>query len=453
MKELFYPKHVAVVGVSKNPSKVGHVIFANMVKMGFSGHVYPVNPKYKEVLGHKCYPSVEDVPKVDVVVIAVPAGFVPDIIRQAGKKGCKYAIVISGGFGEAGNEELTERLMKAVKESRIRMLGPNCIGIMNTKNRFDTVFFPLHKMIRPSYGRVSIISQSGGLGTSIIDKSASLGIGIGKFISYGNAYDIDETDILSYLGKDEETDVIVMYIESVKNGKKFAETLKEVNRKKPIIALKAGKEGKAKEAAKTHTGSLAGDYLSFKAAFKTAGILEANSLSDLFDYLTIFNQPLPKGKNLGIITNGGGLGVMSADEAIRQHLNIVDLSKEDKELLEEFLPEYVTPSNPLDLVADADVERYKKALDVFMNSKDIDMLLVNVLFQAPSISEELLNPIVRAAMDKRKPIAVVVPGGKWAEAFSSILSMNGVPTYDAPERAIRALRKLYDYSKVVRQRE
>ncbi len=450
MKRLFNPKSVAVVGVSTNSSKVGHVIFSNLIKNGYDGKVFAINPKHKTILGKECYPSLRAIPKVDVAIIAVPAKFVPNVLLDGIKNNIKNYIIISGGFGESNNTELTNKLMNIINTYKINVLGPNCIGILNTKNKFDTVFFPLHKMDRPPFGKISIISQSGGIATAIIDKAANLGIGLSKVISYGNAYNINETDLLNYLKNDDETNVIVMYLESVKDGRRFTKILKETNKKKPIIILKAGKETKGKEAAKTHTGSMSSDYIAFKASFKTSGVLEANNLTDLFNYIKIFSQPLPKGKNLGIITNGGGLGVMATDEAIKHKLNIPELNKEDIDMLKPFIPSYVTIANPFDLVADADVDRYKRALDVFMNAKNIDMVLINVLFQAPSISEQLLNPIIESSANRNKPIAVVIPGGRWSEAFATILSMNNVPTYDSPEQAIKSLRKLYEYARFKR---
>ncbi len=450
LKKFFEAKSIAIIGASKNPSKVGGVILNNMIKNGYAGKIFPVNPKYKEIEGIKCYPSVLKIKeKVDSAVIAIPSKFVNSVVKECAKKGIKHIVIISGGFGESGELKLEKELKKTIKETGINVIGPNCVGIISSKSRIDSVFFPLHKLKRPSYGNISIVSQSGGTGIILLSLFEENGVGLNKFISFGNAYDVDESDLLRFLADDEETKTIILYIEGVKRGKEFIESLSYASSKKPVIVLKAGKYGRAKSAAKTHTGAIAGDYLAYKAVFRKAGALEVENMNQLFNLLLIFNQPFIRGKRIGVITNGGGLGVMSSDELEKRNLLIPEIDKSLKKKLSSFLPSYATPANPLDLIADADVETYKKAITYFMNSELFDALIVNVLFQSPKIDDNMLNILL--SVEKKKPLILVVPGGGVAKNFREILNLNGIPSFESPEEAVFALRKLYEYSKFRRK--
>ncbi len=444
MNKFLNPKSIAVVGVSSNPAKIGAVIFLNIIKGGFNGDVYAVNPKHKEVLGHPCYPSLSALPEVvDVAVIATPAPTVPSILEEAKKKGIKHAVVISGGFGESGRKDLEEAFKKAAEGMHV--IGPNCLGIYSAKSRFDTLFFPHYKLERPPYGDIAIISQSGGVGSAFLSLASKNGLGMHSFVSYGNAYNIDESDLIKAYGAMNEAKIILMYVEGVGDGRKFTSALTYAASKKPVIVLKAGKEGKAKKAATTHTGALAGDYLAYKAAFKKAGVLEAYSLEDMFDMAKIFNQPLPKGKRLGIITNGGGFGVMATDAAMKLGLEMPSLSKQTLDEIKGKIPEYVTPANPFDVVADADVSRYREVLRAMLKDPNIDMVLVNILFQPPAINSAVVEELT--SFLGSKPIAVVVPGGEVEARLRQMLTMSGIPSYPYPEKGVQALYALYKYSK------
>jgi acetyl coenzyme A synthetase (ADP forming)-like protein len=448
LQGLFSPKSIAIIGASTNPEKVGYSVTNNLLSIGFRGKIYPVNPKYNEVLGLKCYHSVSEIPgKADLAVIMVPPDLVPRAIEDLGKKKTEFVVVISSGFGEVGNEKLKDALMAACKKYSIKMVGPNGLGITCTKENLDTIFFPVHKLRRPGYGGISIVTQSGGVGTSLLAIASSMGIGINKFVSYGNSYILDESDFIKYMADDQETKAIVVYVEGVTDGRKFLDALVYANKKKPIIALKAGKETLVQSAVKSHTGAMAGNYLAYRAAFKKAKVMEAENMNDLFDYLSVSGLPLPKGNRVGIISNGGGFGVMATDSVLKNGLEVQPISDALRKQVSEFLPSYTTPNNPLDLVADADVERFKKAIDAFMGSDDFDMVCVSVLFQTPMINETLLNPLVRASSAWKKPMVLIVPGGDEVEAFKKITTINKVPTFDIPERAVGTLKKLYDYAK------
>jgi acyl-CoA synthetase (NDP forming) len=445
MKELLNPKSVAIVGASSNPEKVGATILLNLLRNGFSGKIFPVNPKYEELFSLKCYKSIKSIKQnIDVVVIATPADTVPGIIKEAKNK-CKYAIIISGGFGETGNVKAEKELKEHGKGMKI--IGPNCLGVFSSKSMFDTLFFPYSKLERPQQGNVAIISQSGGIGSCLMGQAAKNNVGIHSFISYGNSYFLNESDFLDYYANEKDVKTIILYIEGTTDGKRFIKSLENACKKKPVIVLKAGKEGKAKEAAKTHTGAIAGSYISYKAVFKKAKAIEVSDMEEMFDTIKIIkNNNLPKGNNIGIITNGGGLGVMAADEAVKLGLNIAELSNETKEKLKKDMPQYVNITNPLDIVADANVERYEKAIKAFMEDKNIDMISINILMQPPSMNNGIIQKIITF---REKPIAICIPGGNIEEQVRRSMLAHDIPTYAYPERAIRALHKLYEYSKML----
>lgn len=446
LKYVFNAKSIAIVGASPNPEKLGHVILKNLVEGGFGGKIYPVNPKYKEILGLKCYDNLLSINgKLDLAIIATPAETSIEILTQCAKKGVKGVILLSSGFSEVGNFALEEKIKSIANENEIALIGPNCLGIINPHTRIDSIFMPFYKFQRPFPGSISFITQSGGIGSAIVDIASSYGIGISKFISYGNGAVLNEIDFLEYLGKDPQTKTIIMYLEGTKDGRRLFETLKKVNVKKPIIVLKGGKSERGSEAAKSHTGNLAGNYMAYKSAFKQAKVVEAESLEELFDFVKIFSQPQPKGEKIGIITNGGGIGVLAADAAEQLSMKLAQLSEKSKEELKKILPPYVNIGNPLDLVADADVDRFAKSIEILMNDENIDSLLISVLFQLPNIDERLLKVLIRASEDKRKPIAVVAVGGAYTERQRNILESNKVPTYNSPLAALKALKKLNEY--------
>ncbi len=444
---LFKPKSIAVVGASIHPHKVGHVVFRNLAMGNFSGKVVAVNPKYGSLLGKPCYPRVCDVPgRVELVVIATPAPTVPSILEDCGKKGVKAVVLLSGGFGEAGQHELEEQIRRIAEKHKIALLGPNCLGVYAPKYGVDTVFMPVFKSTRPKPGRIAFLSQSGAIGTAVLDWAAERGLGISKFISYGNATVLAESDFLNYLAEDDETDIICLYVEGVKDGRRFFEALKNAAKKKVVIVLKAGVGEGGKKAAKTHTGNLAGNYLAYKAAFKQARAVEATRLEEIFDFLQIFNQPLPKGSRIGVITNGGGMGVLTADAIERHGLRLAEFSEESKEALAKILPPYATVNNPLDLIADADVDTYKKAIDILMDDKNVDVLIVDVLFQTPTVDETLVYVLKEAVMDKRKPVVVVSVGGRYSAEKRRIMECLGIPAFQDPFSAVRAIKRLVEYA-------
>ncbi len=452
IRYLFYPKSVAVVGASVHPHKIGHVVFRNLAEGSFSGKVYPVNPKHKEVLGKQCYPTVSAVPKrVDLVVIATPAKTVPGILEDCGKKGVKAVVLLAGGFGEVGRHDLEESVKNLAYKYGIALLGPNCLGVYAPRTALDTIFMPVYKSGRPKQGNISFVTQSGAIGTAVLDWAAEYGVGIAKFVSYGNATVLSESELLEYLAKDKDTDIIFLYVEGVKNGRVFYETLKEVAKHKVVIVLKAGRGKAGKSAAHSHTGNIAGDYMAYHAAFRQARVVEADRLEEVFDFMKAFGQPLPKGNRVGIITNGGGMGVLTAD-AIEEHgLKIAEFSDSTKKALKNILSANANIANPLDLVADANVATYQKAIDIFMNDKNIDIILVDVLFQTPTVDETLIYVLKEAALDRRKPVVVVSVGGRYTAEKRKIMECLGIPVYQDPYAAIFAMKRLSEYAEIKRK--
>jgi len=447
LRFVFEPKSIAIVGASNIPNKLGNILMRNLMSSKFSGKIYPINPKYEEVFGLKCYKNISEISgKIDCVIFAIPAETIPLILEECGKKGIRGAIILSSGFGESGKKDLEEQLKQIIEKYEIGAIGPNCLGIMNPYSKVDSIFLPMHKLERPKQGGISFITQSGAVGTCVIDMAAKYGIGLAKFISYGNAVGINESDLLEYLAEDEKTKQIVVYIEGTKDGKRFLEKLKKINKIKPIIVLKAGKYSGGLKAAKSHTGNLAGNYLAYNAVFRQAKVIEAESLDELFDFVKVFNQSLPKGKNMMIITNGGGLGVLTADAIEENGLNLAELDGETIEEIKKNIVSYASSGNPTDLTADAKVEDYEKVINIVMKNPKIDGIFIDVLFQTPNMDERILDVLQRASSDMRKPIVVTAVGGTYTENYRKVLESYGVPTYGAPLAAVKAMKKLVDYS-------
>ncbi len=447
MEKVLNPKSAVVIGASKTPNKVGNVILRNLIERKMKT-LYAVNPKYQEVLGIKCFPSVKKLPKkVDCAIIATPAATVPKIVKECGEKGIKGVIIITSGFEEVGNHKGAQEIKRYAKKYGLQIIGPNCLGVLNMHGKIDTIFLPSHKLERPKEGAISFLSQSGAVGSVIIDMLAHYGIGVAKFISYGNATATDESDLLEYLGKDKESEVIVLYVEGVKDGRRFYNALKKAARTKKIIVLKGGKEKGGQKAAKSHTGNIAGSYTAYQAAFKQSKVIEVEDIEELFDILKLIEKPLPKGERVGVITNGGGLGIMTADEVEKQGLKLAEFEERTKKELKKILPPYGRVGNPLDLVADADVFAYERALAAISKDRNTDMLAVITLLQTPKMDDRIVGVLTKTIAQINKPLVVISLGGEYTEAYIKIFERSGVPTYTSPKSAIKALKKLREFAK------
>lgn len=444
---VFNPGSIAVIGASREPNKIGHVIVKNFVDGGFSGKVYPVNPNSEEILGLKSYKSVLDIrEKVDSAVISVPAGAVAGVLEECGKKGIKGVVLITGGFSEVGNTDEEEKIAEIANRYDIALIGPNCMGVITPASRVDSVFLPIYKLGRPRVGGISFISQSGAVGGCIVDLAARAGIGMSKFVSYGNAAVIDECDLLEYLARDEETEIIVVYLEGAKDGRRMLSVMKEITRKKPIVVIKAGRSAAGAEAALSHTGSLAGSSEAYRAAFKQANVIEAATLEQLFDFAKIFDQVLPCGNRIGIITNGGGMGVLATDSLEDEGLALSKLTDETQKQMRASLPAYANVGNPLDIIGDADSHRYELALNAMMKDENVDAILLIILFQTAAIDSSVVNIAIRASDQRKKPIIAVCTGGEYTEMHKRILESYGIPTYSSPSSAMRAIAKFIAYA-------
>ena len=444
----FDPESVAVIGASRNPKKVGHVIFRNFIEGKYRGRLYPVNPKVDVLLGHKCYPNVLKIPeKVDLAVISIPAPMVPKAMEECGRKKIPAVIIISGGFKEIGNSDLEDEVVRILKKYNIRVIGPNCVGVFDPYSEVDTFFLPRYKLERPGEGNIAFISQSGALGSVVLDWMSMKGYKISKFVSYGNAADVDEADMIEYLARDKKTSVICAYFEGVKQGRKFYDIVSGVSGKKPVIALKGGKTKEGTGAVSSHTGSLAGQSEIYSAAFEQSGVIEADSLEDIFDFARVLStQPAPKGNRVQIITDGGGFGVLTTDWIIKNGLRLAEMSKNSIRGMRKVFPERVVLGNPIDLIGDADVERYRIAMDAAMKDENVDMIAVITLFQIPTLTAEITDVISSFSEMNKKPVVVIAAGGRFTEVLKKSMEDMGVPTFSYPEKAARALRALHDYS-------
>ncbi len=453
IEKFFNPNSVAIVGASPKPGKVGNVILANFKKR-FKGRIYPVNPKHEEIMGLRCYPSIKDLPETpDLVIIAIPAPKVPQVLRDAGEKGVKATIIITGGFRETGTEEgkrLEEEILKISREYGIRILGPNCLGIYDNWSGVDTFFLPDEKMMRPPKGKISFISQSGAFASALLDWMAYRNIGISRAISYGNKIDVDDVDLLDFLANDDKTGLIIMYLEGLKpgRGRLFIEKAREVVQKKPIVIYKAGKTSRGSTAAASHTAALAGNYAIYKAAIKQAGLIEAMSFDEIMDLSKILlTQPLMKGRKVYVVTDAGGVGVMLTDALTTEGFVLPRSPADLKEELRKVLPPHCIVENPIDLTGDTDDDRYKVVLDILLPRDDVDAVVVGALPQVPGITSKLADYLAEARK-YGKPIIAISIGSKEAEKFKDLLEDKGIPVFESPERAARALRALYLYSKI-----
>ncbi|MGC8479691.1 MAG: acetate--CoA ligase family protein [Candidatus Micrarchaeia archaeon] len=454
LEHMFKPKSVAIIGASRDPDKVGNIILQNYINAGYSGELYLVNKNADEINGMKVYKSILDIKKsVDLVVIAIPAAFVPDVVDECGKAKAKSIIVVSGGFAEIGEKELQDKMVSIADKYNIPLLGPNCLGVVDPRSRVDTLFLPTYKLSKASIGGVSFVAQSGAVGSTILDLISGEGFGLSKFVSYGNAAQVDEVDILNYLMNDKETKVIIMYIEGIKRGREFVEIAKKITRIKPVVVLKAGRTQAGASAAKSHTASLAGSYEAHEAIFRQFGFTIANDISELLYYAKIFeSEPAPKGPNIAIITDGGGTGVLTAD-AIGSSLNMKlgEFSDDVAKKLRKIMPSLVNIRNPLDLAGDADSKRYGDAINLLKDDEKIDIVLVIALFQTPGADSRLASELIRIKQSMKKPMIIISIGSEYTKMHKIMMESGGLPVYDSPASAINSLAALYNYYKFVEE--
>jgi acetate---CoA ligase (ADP-forming) len=365
-------------------------------------------------------------------------------MRDCAKKGVKAVVIVTGGFAEVGRTDLEDEIKQIAKDNNMRVVGPNCIGVFDAYSSVDSLFLPSYRLGRPQKGKISLISQSGALGGAMLDWANMHGYGFSKFVSYGNACDVDETDLIEYLGNDEKTGLICMYIEGIdRDGQEFMKVAKKVTAKKPIIAIKGGTTDAGGKAVSSHTASLAGSAKIYEAVFKQTGIIQALDLEEALDFSrTLIEAPIPKGKKVFVITNGGGLGILSIDALEKYGLELAELSEETVKKLKEKMPDYAVVRNPIDLTGDADTTRYADALDAAMDDPNVDIIMVDILMQVPTLTSDIVEVISERFIKKKKPIVVVCFGGGYTQTHKKALEQYGIPTFDYPERAAAALRCL-----------
>jgi len=445
LKNFFQPKSVAVIGASREPGKLGYRILNNIVQSGYQGKVYPVNPKAEEILGLKSYPDISCLPETpDLAVIVIPAGLVLEAVRQYGEKGGQAVIVISAGFKEAGEEGKSREkmLVEICSRYKLRMIGPNCLGVIDTSSKLNASFaFDL-----PRKGNIAFISQSGALGTAVLDWSLKEGIGLSKFISVGNMADVSEADLLQVLADDPETRVVLLYLEGIKDGCRFLKIAREVTLKKPVIVVKAGRTSAGLKAVSSHTGSLAGSDAAFQAAFKQAGVLRASSVQELFDYSVVFaSQPAIKGERIAIVTNAGGPSVMAVDAVERAGLRMAVLAEETKNKLRSFLPPAANVNNPVDALGDVAALPYGQALGTVASDAGVDALIAILTPQVVTQPLESARRVVEVARSCGKPVVACFMGGQRMKEAVDFLREERLPHYLFPENAVASLQALAFY--------
>jgi len=444
----FKPGAIAVIGASNDPMKLGYEVFKNLKKYK-DGKVYPVNVKDETVQGVKAYKNVRDIPdEVDLAVIVVPKRFVKQSIIDCGEKGVKGAVIITAGFGETGEEGKKEEreLVEIAHSYGMRLIGPNCVGVMNTHNDMNATF-----IMDAKKGSIAFVSQSGALGAGIVYKTVKEGIGFSKFISVGNMADLDFAELMEYLADTEEDKAIALYIEGVRDGRKFIEIAKRVTKKKPVIALKAGKSESGARAASSHTGSLAGSWKIYEAAFKQSGVLVAETIDDMLSMARAFTQPLPKGKRVAIMTNAGGPGVLTADEIDKRGLKLANLEEKTMEELRSFLPPMAAVKNPVDMIASARGEDYYRTAKALLEDPNVDMLIAICVVPtfAGMTPTEHAEGIIRAVkeVNNGKPVLGLFMAGYVSEKAKELLEANGIPSYERPEDVAAGAYALVEFAK------
>ncbi len=449
LDSFFFPKTVAVIGASEQKESVGRAVFENFLLGGLKNKTFPVNPNHTRVLGKKSYKSVKEIPRqIDLALIVVPAKFVPQVLLECTQKKVKAVIIISAGFSEIGEKTLTQEVAQIIGQNPgTRVVGPNCFGVLCTKNNMNTTFSAAAKTGMPKKGTVAFLSQSGALGVAILDWMSTQEFGLSKFVSYGNAMDIDEADLLEYFSSDPDTKIITAYIEGVKEGKKFMQIAKKTSLKKPIVVLKGGVHEETHKATASHTGSLAGRNEVYESVFAQTGIVQAQNLQELFTFAKILeNEPLPKGNRVQIITNGGGFGIVSADQVLSKGLALAKIDSKIKKELRAAFPQTVTISNPLDLVGDADEKRYSLAIKKALQDKNVDIIMVLILFNTPAIDTNIVQELKKIKKTAKKPILVLSIGSSYTAKRKKELEKANIITFSYPNVAARALKGLVDYA-------
>ena len=446
LESFFNPKSVAIVGASRRKGKVGYEILANMISAGYQGRIFPVNPQADTIEGLKCYSDLESIGQVpDLVIVIVPAKIVPAVMQQCAKVKVKSVIIITAGFKEIGKEgkQLEEQVVQIAKRAGIRVIGPNCLGVIAPKNMLNASF----GTELPAEGVTGYVSQSGALLAAILDMANADGIGFSKLVSIGNKADINELDVIRAFGEDPDTRVIAGYLESIADGDEFVRQAERISQHKPILLIKSGGTSAGAKAASSHTGSLAGGEVAYESAFARAGIIRCGSIKEQFDYARVFaDQPLPAGPSVAVITNAGGPGIMAADAIERRGLTFAKLADETVKKLAARLPPAANLHNPIDILGDALPDRYEFALHTVLDDPNVDIILVLLTPQAMTDPVGTAEAVVKTRRQKpAKPVLACFLGASRVEEGIRILRDGKIPQYDTPESAVAAIKVMADY--------
>ena len=441
LKTIFEPRSVAVIGASRRPDTIGYVILDSLLRDGYAGAVYPVNPRADVVHSMQAYPSIGAVPTtVDLAVIVVPKELVVEVAIECGEAGVKSLVVISAGFREVGGEGATREqlLLDQVRKYGMRMVGPNCMGVLNTdpKISMNATFAPT----TPAVGNVAFLSQSGAMGVTILDYAREYGIGVSKFISLGNKADISGNDALEYLRDDDQTSVILMYLESFGNPRHFTRIAREVTQVKPVVAVKAARTRAGARAASSHTGAMVGLDVATDALFSQCGVIRVDTVEGLFDMAMGFgNAPLPKDDRVAVVTNAGGPGIIIADALESQNLHVAELTEATRDRLRESLPEEAAVNNPVDMIASADADSYRAVLETVLEDPGVDAVIASFVPPLGVHAEDVARAITDTAAGREEPAFAVLMGRKGLKESRALLHAASVPAFIFPESAVRAL--------------
>ena len=447
MEQFFNPKSIAVIGASDKPDSIGHTLVQNLIDGGYDGTILPVNPHLEEVHGLKAYRAITDAPPfTDLAIVAVPIAMTPEVVRQCVRAGTRGVIIIAAGGRELGEEGrlIEEQISGAFEGSGLRSIGPNCLGVIRPARKLNASFIPG----MPAHGIIGFISQSGAIGTASLDRAAMGNVGFSHFISIGSMLDVDFGDMIDYLGNDGNVKAILIYMENLTNTRKFMSAARAVSRIKPIIVLKAGKSEAGARAATTHIGAMVGEDAVYDAAFKRAGIVRVPTLARLFDCSELMaKQPRPAGSRLAIITNGGGPGIMAADTLAEYNLEPAPIPDDIMAQLDEILPPHWSRNNPIDILGNATLERFTRAMEICLASREFDGVLIIMVSEPHIRPEEVAEALAGLVKRKRFPVFASWMGGSRMAAANDILNRANIPTYETPERAVRAFLYMVEYTR------
>ncbi len=445
LEEIFAPQSVAVVGASPDPSRLGHRVLKNVIDNGFQGRIYPIHPTAKVVLGQTAYSSVAAVPDdVELAVLVIPPQHVLNVAEECGQKGVRGLVVITAGFKEVGGEgvKLEQQLVAIVQRYGMRMVGPNCLGVIDTISHLNASFAAL----MPADGEIAFMSQSGAVCTAILDWSKEANIGFSRFVSLGNKSDVDEVALLQAWGNDPQNKVILAYLEGISDGPGFIQAARDVTKRTPVIAIKSGTTAAGTRAISSHTGSLAGSESAYESAFGQSGIIRARTMEQLFDFALVFAyQPLLTGPRVAIVTNAGGPGIIATDAIERDGLQMAEFSPATISHLQANLPPTANVYNPIDVIGDAKADRYRTGIEVALADPNVDAVLVLFTPQAGSEAEATVEAMAELSANQSKPIVASFMGAYSIKPALKLLNQYKIPNYEFPERAVASLAAMWQH--------